>query len=103
MEALAIFEANLCPDCGRPLDVCGDPDAAVMVDDRICMFTRAVEVARHWDESSHKKDKRARGVPFWSDGLSRIPRLMTDAEITEAMTRPLLPPVDLDAAVDDPT
>lgn len=105
MQALEVFEANLCPNCGRPVDICSDPDLAVMVDDRVCMFGRAVDVARHWDDSNHAKDKRTKGVPFWSDGLVYVPRTMTEAESNATRPAPLLvvggTDTQLDALGDD--
>jgi hypothetical protein len=83
MEALEVYEANLCRECGRPIDVCSDPDLPIMTDDRICMFTRAVRVAEHWYELEHVKEKRQRGRPFWSDGKVYIPRPMADDEIAQ--------------------
>lgn len=80
IEALYVYDASLCGACGRPLDECRDPNAAVMVDDEVCAYTRAVEVARRAIAAKHKDEKPKPGRPLWSDGLLLAGRPMTDLE-----------------------
>lgn len=88
MDALYVYEANLCPACGRPIDECRDPNLAVMVDDGVCRYTAAGEVARRSAAAKHKGEKPKAGQPFWSDGLLQTPRPMTDAEFERYAGRP---------------
>lgn len=83
MEALYIYEASLCNQCGRPLEECRDPNTAVMVDDEVCMFSAAIEVARRTEAAKHEREKPKPGARFWSDGLLLTPRPMTDVEFKQ--------------------
>lgn len=49
MLALSDYEARLCPNCGRPLEVCTAPDTELRIrmgEPMRCHFTTAQEKAR---------------------------------------------------------
>lgn len=91
MIALAIYEDSLCKSCGRPMDVCRDPEAIVVAEPEVCMYERAVVVEQHRDQTKNEKAQRVLGEGFWSDGLRYVPRLATSEEIADALRRRRLP------------
>lgn len=84
MEALEIYEASLCRQCGRPLDVCRDPKAIVVADSEVCMYASAVQVEQRRDEAKHDKEKPNAKERHWSDGRSYLPREASAQEIADA-------------------
>lgn len=87
MQALAIYEASLCPGCQRPVDVCTadfEAGTAYVVESHICTATRARLIQQRMDEYEHA-DRDKRGTmpldPLWSDGLMYAPRLARPDEL----------------------
>lgn len=89
MEALDLYEASLCPSCGRPLDVCAaefKAGTAYMVDSHICMPARARAVTQRVEEwTNTDREKRSGDQPpydaLWSDGLMYAPRVARPDEL----------------------
>jgi hypothetical protein len=89
MQALAIYEASLCPGCKRPVDICAadfEQGAAYVVESHICTTARAVEIQRRveaWENTD--RDQRAGSMPVdavYSDGRFHAPRPARPDELT---------------------
>ena len=90
MQALAIYEASLCPGCSRPIDICATDykaERAFVVDTHICMASRSRAVQERIDDwKNAPQGKRSDAAPLaarHSDGLMYAPRLATPDELTE--------------------
>lgn len=92
MQALAHYEASLCPGCQRPLDICAadyEAQTAVAAVPHICNVAVARAVQYRIDEwHNTPQDKRAADeAPLqskWNDGRYYLTRPPTPEELAEA-------------------